>query len=423
MKLAQVAASLNVENPKNLSGLPLYRHLRQHFFQQFRRKSQASFQSPSVIPSTHRQRNLSQIESEHSVYQRSDYTPLTLETSFNSLFPTLGNIAPQTLFFNSGMAAISSLAYYLHGSKNIQKLLLGENAYFETKWLLGDYHHCQFINEYDSKIPGGHDVYWFEFPLNCTSPKKYPFTQQLDLRDFFTQFLNIVPQSDQPIFLVLDYTLATIPLDLTPYLKTLPSNLSIYLVTSLQKHRGCGLDLTNAGAITFYSSSPSDDYENLSRIRAITGSSITQETSWLMPPLNPKIINQIILDSGRETVKLFHAINRPKLPIKFHCAENSTFQTSFIFVEIDSELLKKSTAIPYFSDLLMAEFVASAKRHHAVLIQGTSFGFPFCRVFKNSERYANTSTLRLAVGYDPDFNQHLDEAIIEGVDRFLIKHQ
>jgi hypothetical protein len=222
--------------------------------------------------------------------------------------------------------------------------------------------------------------------------------------------------------LVLDYTFYFLPFDITKYIKKLPANLSIFLVTSLQKHRNLGLDLTNAGAITLYSHQANDDYEYFTRIRAIMGASIIQETVWLMPPIDKEIINQIVIDSGLEARRIYKEINRPELSIKFYCADNQRFQNSFIFVEIDHELMKKSTKIPYFSDLLMAELVVAAKRHGTILIQGTSFGFPFSRIFKNSERYANTSTLRLAVGYDADLNKDLGLSIKEGVDRFLSKY-
>lgn len=423
MKLANLADLLNIKHQKDLVDLPLYYHLRHHYFDRFNSLDYQAFQSPSVSLSTHQQRSSVQADSEHSVYQRSDYTPFTLENSFNSIFPPINSVLPKTLFFNSGMAAISSLAYYLYAHKNIHKLILGENAYFETKWLLEGYRHCQLVNEYLFNVPSDADVYWFEYPINCTNPEKYPFKEQLNLNHFFQEILKIVNSTTSQIYLVLDYTLYYLPFDLTPFLKDLPLNLTVFLVTSLQKHRGLGLDLTNAGAITFYSHHLDEDYNYLTRVRAIMGTSITQETAWLMPPLNPKTINQIITDSGLEAKKLFRKINRSRLPIKFYCAENHEFQTCFIFVEIDPSLMKYSTTVPYFSDLLIAEFVKAAKRHHVILIQGTSFGFPFTRIFKNSERYTNTSSLRLAIGWDPDLNKDLDLALKEGVDNFIQKHQ
>ncbi len=423
MKLTNLTTSLGIGNPNNLTGMSLYRHIRQSYFQHFISLLRNSFQSPSVNPTSHRQRTKVQIESEHSVYQRSDYTPLGLENSFNSVFPSIGLIAPKTLFFNNGMAAISCLAYYLHGPKNIQKLVLGENTYFETKWLLSDYHRCRLVNEYLLDIPSGADVYWFEYPINCASPSKYPFLEQLNLDRFFQEIFKIVSIASSHVYLVLDYTLYYLPFNLTPYLKSLPPNLTVFLVTSLQKHRGLGLDLTNAGAVTVYSHQITDIYDYLGRVRAISGTSITQETAWLMPPLNPRIINQIITDSGLEARRIYHLVNHPNSLIKLYCAENNDFQTSFIYIGIDSELMKFSTSTPYFSDLLIAEIIAVAKRQHAVLVQGTSFGFPFCRIFKNSERYDNTSTIRLAVGYDPDLNRNVDLALSEGINSFIQKHK
>lgn len=422
MKLETLAVALNIKTPRKLAGIALYYNIRKYFYSRARTLIDTSFQSPSLRPSTSNQRSSSQVESEHSVYQRSDYTPKSLENSLNSTFPSIGKLRPFTLMFNSGMAAISATAYFLYGHKKIRKLVLGENVYFETKWLMEGYRKFQWFNEYKQNISSRADVYWFEYPINCTQPENYPFQKQLELRSLFNKLLSLGNSDNRKKYFVIDYTLSAIPFDITPYLESLPQNLTIILITSLQKHRGLGFDLTNAGAITVYTHELVEDLEYFSRTRAIQGGSITQETSWLMPPLNITLINQIITDSGKEARRIFHLINRPKLPIKFYCADNKSFQTSFIFVKIDPVLMKKSIKEPFYSDLLMKELVLSARRHHAHLIQGTSFGFPFSRIFKNSERYENTNSLRIAIGYDPDFNISLAESIIDGVDRFIKKY-
>jgi len=421
MTLEDLATELKIENTKGYRGLKLYNHIRKLYFEKFKKSYNKPFQSPSISPSTSIQRAILQNTKEFNVYQRSDFVPLNLEKNLNDFFPVISDVLPRTLLFNSGMAAISSLSYLLHGPKDIESLVLGQNSYFETKWLLDDYHKCKKIDEYKLEIPNGSDAYWFEYPINCTSPDEYPFEKQLNLADFFKKFLKIVDKAKKPIYLVLDYTLYFLPFDISRFMKNLPNNLTIFLVTSLQKHRGLGLDLTNGGAITYYSKDD-EDYEYLSRVRTIMGASITQETTWLMPAINNKIINQIIKDSGNESRKLFHKINTPNLPITFYCAENEDFQTSFIFVKIDKSLMKLSKSKPYFSDQLMAEFIAVANKYKTTLIQGTSFGFPFTRIFKNSERYTNTDSLRIAVGYDPNFNRNLDKVFTEGVSNFIKKH-
>lgn len=423
MKLEKLAVVLNIKTPRKLSGFALYNRIRKYFYRRSHSLTGLAFQSPSVRPSTVNQRSTAQTESEHSVYQRSDYTPISLENSLNSIFPPLGTTVPFTLMFNSGMAAVSATAYFLYGHKKITKMILGENVYFETKWVMEGYHKFHWFNEYKQNLSANADVYWFEYPINCTQPENYPFQKQLDLPSMFIKLLTLDYSDNRHRYIVIDYTLSTLPLDLTPYLKNLPQNLTIILITSLQKHRGLGLDLTNAGAVTVYSHSPTDDLEHFSRIRAILGGCVTQETSWLMPPLNTSLINQIIIDSGKEARRIYHLINRPKLPVKFFCADNQSFQTSFIFVMIDSVLMQKSVKQPFYSDLLIKELVLSARRHQAHLIQGTSFGFPFSRIFKNSERYDNTNSLRIAVGYDSGFNVRLSDAIIDGVDKFIKKYQ
>lgn len=128
MKLEKVALSLGISSINGENKLQLYRRVRQNFIRHFGAKYKDFYQSPSILPSTSRQRSTYQSEKEHSVYQRSDYTPIILEHSFNSLFPSLASIAPITLMFNSGMAAISSVVYFLYGHKKIRCLSAGENT-------------------------------------------------------------------------------------------------------------------------------------------------------------------------------------------------------------------------------------------------------------------------------------------------------
>jgi ssDNA-binding Zn-finger/Zn-ribbon topoisomerase 1 len=141
-----------------------------------------------------------------------------------------------------------------------------------------------------------------------------------------------------------------------------------------------------------------------------------------MPQINNKLINQIIKDSGNEAKKLFNKCNNLGLPIKLYFSDNKTFDSCFIFIKIDQKLMKRSVRKPYYSDLLIAELVKSAKRNKCILVNSTSFGFPFSRIFKNSERYSNADSLRIAVGYDSEFNLNLDKAINEGIINFLRKY-
>ena len=113
MKLTELASKLDIKHPTDLSDLELYNYIRKNYFDKFRMRYKEPFQSPSVEPTTIKQRSAFQFEEEHSVYQRSDYTSLSLENNFNSLFPELDITKPSTLAFNSGMAAISCLMYLI----------------------------------------------------------------------------------------------------------------------------------------------------------------------------------------------------------------------------------------------------------------------------------------------------------------------
>lgn len=423
MKLKKLAKALGVKAPNNISDLVLYSFVRKKYFEKFNKIYLRQFQSPSITPTTHIQRSDSQITNEHSVYQRSDYTPLRLEDDVNSLYKNLKDISPRTATFNSGMAAISSLAYFLFNVKKISKLALAENSYFETDWLMKGYGKTIYFDEYKLNLSREADAYWIEFPVNCTKPDKYPFDQQINLQNFFKFLLRRVATSKKQIYLVIDYTLFYLPFNIDSYISELPEKLSIFLISSLQKHRGYGLDLTNGGVITYYSREQERDCSDLLKIRAITGTSITQETVWLMPKIDNKLINQIVKDSGLEAKKMFESCYNPKSKVRLYYSNNNQFLTSFIFMKIDDDLMKKSIKAPFYSDKLIGELVNSAKRNQSVLICGTSFGFPFTRIFKNSERYDNTNSLRIAVGYDSVFNKNLGTVISAGIKSFIDKYQ
>lgn len=417
MRLIQLAKYLKREMEEK-DEMGIYNELRKKFLFKKDFSSDAWFQSPSILPSTHVQRAKKQNDEEHSAYQRADYTPIDAESDFNNMFRSIGDIKPMTLFFNSGMATIASVAYYLTATKKVKAIYLGENAYFETKWLFDDYGNATYFNEYNAKIDSDAQVLWLEYPINCTNPSKYPFSSSPNLHTLCSFFVDLCRNNpSQQRYLVIDYTLSYLPFPIWKFIKKIPKNLSIFLITSLQKHRTYGLDVINAGALTTYEHEMT--YSYMKRIRAILGASITQESLWAAPKFDSLVINQLIMDSGRNARDLYKKIYK-KIPgcVKIYYAMNKNFLTSFIFLQIDPQVMKQSTKQPYFSERLISHLILAAKKQNAIVIHGTSFGFPFTRIFKNSERYHNTDSLRIAVGFDEHMIKNVDKAIIEGIKNF-----
>ncbi|OGC77880.1 hypothetical protein A2619_03695 [candidate division WWE3 bacterium RIFOXYD1_FULL_39_9] len=402
--------------------MELYTNARNFFIRSFKKKYSNFFQSPSVLPSVISQRSGNQSDLEHSVYQRSDYTPISLETSLNGYFPDLGSVKSTTLMFSSGMAAVSSLVYFLYGKKGVSKIDIGKNSYFETKWLIEDYRRVFWFNEYALDIEASCSCIWTEYPINCTQPGLYPFSSQMNLSRLFKKSIEMASSTRRQTYLVIDYTLGFLPFDVALYLDKLPENLTVFLVTSLQKHRGYGFDLTNAGAVTIYSHHLKEDREYLDRVRAITGSLVTQETVWLMPQINPTLINKLVHDSGQNAHDIFYKLKDVSSQVRVDYADSKDFYTSFIYLTISPEMMKRSVLVPYYSDLLVKEIIQTAKRKKTVIVQGTSFGFPFTRIFKNSERYENTNSLRVAIGYDEEMTQGVAESLEEGINNFVNKY-
>jgi cystathionine beta-lyase/cystathionine gamma-synthase len=417
MKIRAVAEELNIQiNAKR--SLDIYNELRDHHYEKFATHFAGNkpFQSPSIAPTTHDQRSSSQSMDEYNVYQRADYEPHHIEEQIKSFFPIFSEKKPQTILFNSGMGAITALLFFLQSVQKVKRILIGANAYYETKnFFKFGYGNYEFFNEYKVLNAEDYDVVWLEYPINCTLPDKYPLNTPLPLKETIEKILKYASSNPKrQISIVIDYTLSELPFNFSPLGKILPSNVSLFLLTSLQKHRQYGLDLVNLGAITLYSSGSA--YEDITFFRGSLGVAPTQEAIWLMPGLKPDLINRLITDSGNNAKRIYKAIKQKLTPeIRAYYSLNSGFQSSFIFLIIDPALIPKHTKKPYLSELLIKEIVSAAKKSDACLVHGTSFGFPFTRIFKNSERYENTNALRVAIGYDEDMVKHNAEILVKGI--------
>ncbi len=420
MKIEDLLTALDVPFRPGSEKMELYDAGRSFAFDKFFQKYQGQYQSPSIQPTTHSQRSEWQNVKEHSVYQRSDYTPSNTEALLNSFYKPISGKQPRTLLFNSGMGAISTLLFFLNNTLKTKRMLVGRNCYFETKWLFDDSGNCQYWNEYLPLPKTSASAVWIEYPINCTTPHRYPFSQSSQDKHvvravkYLCQKANKRP--NQEFFLVIDYTLFYLPLE-THLFDELPENVSLFLITSLQKHRTYGFDLFNGGAITFFTKSEERE-EKLKLLRGSLGTNFTQEASWIHFPFQSQVINKLITDSGKNAQNVFRKL--PKFDgITYFFADNDTFLSSFIFAKIEPSIMKRYKNGTFYSEQLIAAIIKAASKQNTVIIQGTSFGFPFTRIFKNSERYENTNSLRLAIGFDEEMNESVAQAIIEGTQSFL----
>lgn len=419
MDIKRLSDSLGIKYLSSKDKMQTYESIRSYYFDRFKKNYENIFQSPSINPTSVVQRGYLQNEKEHSAYQRADFTPISVEQDINKLFKKIEPFNPHTLVFNSGMAAISSLIFYFKNTLKLESVYIGENVYFETKWIFDNYEEKNYVNEYDLSMPNNWDILWVEYPINCTQPKKYPLNKQLNIKKIMNDLIDLCEKSPKKQhYLVVDYTLYFMPFSINNFISYVPKNLHIYLVTSLQKHRGYGLDLNNGGAITIYNIDKAS-YDNFLKLRAILGTSFTQESLWIMPKINNKLINQTILDSGKNAKNIFSKIYSSSNNIKVYFSDNENFLTSFIFLVIDKKLIRERTKKPFLSDLLIKKIIESANKNSAIIVHGTSFGLPYCRIFKNSERHENTDSLRIAVGYDEEMIKNVPGAINEGIKNFL----
>lgn len=418
MEIKQLAQELSVSIDA-VDEMESYSLLRGYYVDTFTEKMNGQFQSPTISPSTLTQRGASQNDLEHGVYQRADYSPVVLEQQINNLYPKTNLIAPRTLVFNSGMASISTLLFFLYNCLGYEHIVVGENTYFETKSLFEKYNRFSFFNEFLSDgIPDCRGI-WIEYPINCTKPDIYPINRsssKLILFQAINELIQIARKSPEKRYsIVIDYTLYFIPFDMD--ITRVPSNVSLFLITSLQKHRGYGLDLVNGGAITYYSNND-DDYASLTELRASMGTLFTQESGWLQPAIRPTTINTLILDSGRLALSIFKRLKIHPGVSAFYSGNNS-FLTSFIFLKIEKSIMSLYGSGPFFSERLINSIVQAALEANTQILHGTSFGFPFTRIFKNSERYENTNMLRIAIGYDERLHVNMADVLSKGINRFI----
>lgn len=54
------------------------------------------------------------------------------------------------------------------------------------------------------------------------------------------------------------------------------------------------------------------------------------------------------------------------------------------------------------------------------MIRGTSFGLPYCKIFKNLEWDENTDSLRIVVGYNSEMIKNVVESTEKGINNLYI---
>ncbi|MGH2637845.1 MAG: hypothetical protein ACRDF4_00935 [Rhabdochlamydiaceae bacterium] len=416
MHLSVLADRLGSVSHSKTNPLDIYNDLRNSLFAKFFTRVQGTYQSPSWSNSPLSQsstENQSRIE---ETYLRYDFNPIDLEEQFNSGHCALDGIEPVTLFFHSGMSAINTILVYLRKALNSHGACIGTNIYFEANRLIRQFFRVQALPEDKFRIAPDVHLIWIDYPLS-DEPNYFP-----DLRAIISEMIdNSTRRYDQEYYIVIDYTLAGFAFDIRKYIRDLPYNLHIFLVSSLQKHMTYGLDTATGGALTVYSRT-NEIILAIRRLRSYCGAILSERSAFLLPPIEPALVKEIIIDAGKNACDLAKAVTSfgsPRLKIHYQFDTPMGYRSSLVFIELP-EAVTTQRSNRTSLDQLLDQILIAAKKRDVPLVHGASFGFPMTRICKfDGGVNSDLRSLRFGVGYDEDLANSVIPAINDGIQAFL----
>lgn len=412
MKTASVASALGVAVPPGEEPIAIYQRIRSHFFSRYFSSIQGIYQSPSYADTPLAQTTDIQSKRPAEAYLRYDFDPAEIEAVFNKGHRALDSVSPKTFFFSSGMSAVTTLVLYLAKVASSRRVCIGLHTYFETVRLLRQVFHLTAQEESALNPSRDDQVLWIDYPLT-TEPNQFP-----DLSSILDRFIaNAIGHYDQDFYAVIDYSVAAFAFDICDHVSELPENVHLLLVSSLQKHMEYGLDLARGGALTIYTRSPELTI-SLARLRTYSGSCFTESSFYLMPPIIPSVIRDIVRDAGmnaRHLAETIASLRVEGLRLHYPSQAAADFDTSLLFLEINDKGARSSDGEACPADCLMQHILSEARHRNAPLTHGESFGFAMTRLHKWGSFYSDVRSVRICVGYDGQLTDAAVEPILSGI--------
>ncbi|MDE1818293.1 MAG: hypothetical protein KGI19_06795 [Thaumarchaeota archaeon] len=300
---------------------------------------------------------------------------------------------------------------------NSRGACMGVNTYFEAGRLIRQFFQVRALPEDQFRIASDDHLIWIDYPLS-DEPNYFP-----DLHTILSEMVdNSRRRYDQEYYCVIDYTLAGFAFDIRRYIRDLPYNLHIFLVSSLQKHMTYGLDTATGGALTIYSRT-NEIIPAIRRLRSYCGTILSERSAFLLPRIEPAIVKEIIIDAGKNAynlAKTLSSLGSPRLKIHYQFDSSVGYHSSLVFIELPETINKpRSGGLPLL-DRLLDQILIAAKKKKAPLVHGASFGFPMTRICKfDGGIHSDLRSLRLGVGYDEDLASSVIPAINDGIQTFL----
>lgn len=292
-----------------------------------------------------------------------------------------------TYLANSGMAAFTTILNFLLGEKKIQGyVLVGKSSYFQYKYLLQNILGSSFIevdenNTYE--ITSAIDRYKpsaIFLDSLCNSP-------DVAVCDIPEIIAHLIKHAKNHIYLIIDTTCTS--LGFHPWNLVFGKSRKVHLITfeSLNKYHQFGMDRVTAGIINVLGMELGKIYY----YREDCGTIISDASVYALPIPNRKMLQRRLSRLERNALLLtsffkdYNLVSRPCIKnITFPRLENHpsfalshlSFWGSFFTLQFH----QKYQNIRFYKKFVRL-VIEEAKRNHADIVSGTSFGLNSTRIY------------------------------------------
>lgn len=318
------------------------------------------------------------------------------------IFTNILNSNPVTHLFNSGMAAFTTILYFLicEGIISEGRVLASSSIYVENKMLL------------DKIFPNKLTLFEYNNEekiielIKSNSPKVLfiePISNTCDLQMFdLNQIIKELCQNyTKELYIVLDTTCS---LGFNDFLNdiSLPSNIKLILHGSILKAPQLGLERVNSGFIQGYNLG--ELREKILDYRTLSGTGIQDFSTYLLPITNKELLQRRMKLIARNACILAEAMQKVDLKevlidkviypsLKSHPDYSVSKKIGFTGFFFNIKFVKKYNYDKFF-ELFTKEAISLAKKNEIDIVHGASFGF-------------NMTSIYYSVGWDEPDNHYI----------------
>jgi cystathionine beta-lyase/cystathionine gamma-synthase len=290
------------------------------------------------------------------------------EESYQNHFVSKGY---QSYLVNSGMAAFTTIMYFLASNKKIKsEIMLGTSCYFEIKDVVKKTQNKVF--EFDEM-----DI---EALLSGVKRKKPSViiidlltnTEKIIMPNIQHMMTGLAKVITDPTYIIIDNSCLG-PLFNIRDIETNNKNINCIIFESLNKYYQFGLDRVTAGIIYV----KAKEMEDLFFAREHSGTNITDSSVYVLPPPNKKNLLKRVERFGRNASVLVSLLQEyidthdTKVESINYPDKGGFFTFTFKKENRNSNFFKK----------FIRKAISTAKKNNINLIAGTSFGLDTSRIY------------------------------------------